>query len=182
MGNLGDALSIFTVTGSGGPVNNWSNGTFPYVVFNTDTSLYATGSVVFPARTVALHPASDGTYAVVRWTAPGTGSYVVTAVFASADIVGASTDGHVLLNGVELAGGSVTLNDVFSYSNLNLSLVQGATLDFAVGTGGNGYGYDTTALTVMIAPASIPEPATVLCIALGLVLLGGRRRQGRRAM
>ena len=172
----GDTFVIFTVTGSGGPTNNWSNGNFPYVIFNTDAAPYAVGTVVFPGLTAILHPASDGTNAVVRWTAPAAGSYAVIAAFASADIFGATTDAHVLLNGVDLGNGSVTLNTGFAYSNLSLTLAQGATLDFSVGTGGNGYFNDSTALTVMITPASIPEPATTLSLALGLALLAGRRR------
>jgi hypothetical protein len=127
-----------------------------------------------------LHPGSAGQVSIVRFTAPTAGSYTVTGEFTGLDST--STDVHALVsvagNVVALPGfnGAVTGFGAAQPFSFTASLAQGETIDFAVGTDGNGFNNDSTGFNATITP----EPGFYGILALGiggLALAGIRRRR-----
>ena len=99
----------------------------------------------------ALHPGQGGEYSHARWTAPADGTCEITAEFTGIDHDGATTDVHVLHNGVSLFSGSVVgFGDPESFSTTT-SVAAGDTIDFAVGYGNGSWGGDSTALAATIS-------------------------------
>ena len=116
---------------------------------------------------LALHPGPAGQNAVVRWTAPEGGYYSVHATFRGLDEIGTTTNVAVRHNALEVFAGEVTGyagyycafptprvtclggSPVQVYAGI-VQVNKGDTLDFAVGYGTNGYGYDSTGLDVSI--------------------------------
>jgi hypothetical protein len=103
---------------------------------------------------VGTHPAPPGLgYATVRWIAPATKTYLIMVSFSSADVnVGATTDVHVLRNGVslfsELVNGVGSVQNYFS-GLAGLTLNAGDVIDLAVGPNGD-YSSDSTGIDAMI--------------------------------
>jgi hypothetical protein len=108
----------------------------------------------------------------VRFTAPTAGLYTVTLTFSDGTPGTATTDVHLVENGTSLFSGTITPGPTTAtYSTPTpLTLAFGATLDFVVGNGGNGYGGDTTSLVATIT--EIPEPSTYALMLGGLAFLG----------
>jgi hypothetical protein len=137
---------------------------------------YGTGACEMPTG-VGMHPGPSGELSIVRFTAPSTGYYDIHATFIAGDAGRATVDVAVLawsrafcgclgsasrsllwqgkLN-LEGAGGTA------SYERGALWLSEGATVDFVVGNGGNGYVSDTTSLAVAITP-TLPPPPPAYC-------------------
>ncbi len=105
-------LTLYTNTKSGiGGIPNWIGweGTepmfgdnFPLVGKNTSSMTeMSSGVVVLPGQLV-MSPAPDGSYAIVRFTAPTSGSFLLNTAFEGRESVspGSTSDVHVLLNGV----------------------------------------------------------------------------------
>lgn len=128
---------------------------------------------------VALHPGPtpNGDYAILRFTAPTTGVYSVSAQFFTGD--SGEVDAWVVKNGgfgSPLASlGETSSNPLYSVSGLYLDV--GDTLDFVVGNHGN-YFYDTTPVTVQIT--SVPEPAAAGLSFLGLAAMAAALRLRKR--
>ena len=104
----------------------------------------------WPAGRIGGHPAPDGSNAVVRFVAPATSAYHVVGDFTGSDPQPTSSDGAVLLNGIELFSATVGYNTPQVF-DLRLDLVAGDTLDFKVGHGGNGYAYDQTSMQITVS-------------------------------
>lgn len=128
----------------------------PGVYFN------ATGSPIVLCTTTrlepgqfALHPGPAGEYALVRWTAPETGNISIASVFTGLNFVGpTTTDVHILLNDRSIFDNFVEGfgDDSAVRFNTNFAVIQGDTIDFAVGFGRNRtYYHDTTGLAATIA-------------------------------
>lgn len=162
-------------------------GSFPLVFHNgTAHTIVTAGTVSVAPGQLALHPDPGNEYSVLRWTAPRNDAVSIKSVFSGLDFVGpTSTDVHVLHNGSPLfaddvqgfgSGSAVTFNSV-------LNVVQGDTIDFAVGFGRNGsFFFDSTALSATIA--SVPEPSARALLSVGTVgflFYGWRRRDMARA-
>ena len=139
-----------------------SNVTLPIVMHNgTPESISVTRggpSLVFTPGELSLHPGLDNSYSVLRWTAPNSGDFEVKSVFEGLEPLGATTDVHVLINGISIYDGFVNgYGDNTQQPFLGaFTLAAGATVDFAVGAGGNGYIADSTALIATIAAIPIP--------------------------
>lgn len=152
-------------------------------VYRNDTgAAVSLGTVVFPPDTALLfHPGPGGQNAVVRFTAPATGSYVVQAGFTGQDFVGGTTtDVHVLDNNVSIFNGAV--NGYGNFTGLSpdtLFLTAGDTIDFTVGYGNNGtFLYDSTRLDATITTAGVPDGGSTLgLLSFGLLGLGLLRRK-----
>jgi hypothetical protein len=109
------------------------------------------GTIGLAAGEVALHPGSQGQHAIVRFTAPEDGSYLVTAAFAGRDADFGGTDAHIRVNDVEIFGQEVTAGGSASPPPTTLHLTAGATVDFRIGFGANGTYYsDSTGLAATI--------------------------------
>jgi hypothetical protein len=106
-----------------------------------------------------------------------TGTYSLNGVFSGFDA--ATTDVHVLLNGPSLFDGTIAgLGATQAFADLQ-DLSAGSTLDFVVGTGGNGSGNDATGLTLQVE-STVPEPATIGLMMAGLVGIFSSARLRKR--
>jgi hypothetical protein len=190
-------LTLYTNTKSGiGGIPNWIGweGTepifgdnFPLVGKNTGASTGTSADVVLLPGELAEHPAPDGAYAVVRFTAPTSGAFLLRAVFEGREFQGSgpatSSDVHVVLNSVALFNGDVSGFGPSSDQSFATTLVlsAGDHVDFSVGDGADkSFLGDTTGLVATLT--SVPEPNGfgLLLSGLGVAVLfasGRRRRQ-----
>jgi PEP-CTERM motif len=144
---------------------------------NGSGTLFSYSTISAPSRSVNLHPGASGELAVVRWTAPTAGEYLISGAFRGNDVSGTTTDVHVLHNNVALVNGAVSgFADTEGFSQ-TLFLAAGDRLDFAVGTGGNGFFNDSTGLSAIIS--AVPEPSSyaMLFAGLGVIAVMARRRR-----
>jgi len=126
-----------------------------------------------------MHPGPVGTigdFAVLRFLVPATASYTVNAQWFIGDTNGGggqgNTDAYILLNA--LAGSpvysvaSTASNPTFSGT---VNLVAGDRLDFVVGTGGDGYSFDTTPVNISLTQnaVTVPEANTGLLALLASI-------------
>jgi hypothetical protein len=170
-------------------LDNWSKDPgapfgffYPMVVHNTfDSPESALWSIKpLPEGGLGFHPGPLGEYAVIRWEAPWTGSYDLSATFDALKM--ASTDIHVLLNNEDMFSGLLMgrfgIESVARYDSI-LSLQAGDTLDFAVGYGPNrNFNSDSTGLSARIQ--AVPEPGVLSLLGSGLLGLGGLYAARRR--
>jgi len=161
------------------PIDVWAGSNLLYSTPNvahngTGNPVTTHPTITWETGQFSLHPGEYGEYSHARWTALEAGTFNITGEFMGIDILGTTTDVHVILHNVHviptnnfvLFEGSVNgYGTTLLFSN-TVSVGIGDIIDFAVG-----YGYgdnpshtcDTTALSVTI----IPEPATLLLFTLG---------------
>lgn len=164
--SFGGALTAFT---SNVPVNSQPQAwTTPAI--NQYLGVYDTGS------SILQHPGPSGQYSIVRITVATAGSYVVSGLFSSSE--DASTDVHILANGSSLFDGAVNGSSGYAFGFTHY-FASGATLDFAVGDGGNGYIGDSTLLGATVT--SVPEPASWALLVTGFVMVGATARRRHRS-
>jgi hypothetical protein len=159
-GFLGAPFSIYTVTDTTSVpgIDAWlESGTYPfnppYVARNVTTKTICYETYCVPVTYLHFHPASNGQYSVVRWTAPGAGVYTLGGAFVGLDYGGpTSTDVHVVVNSKR----SLFSGEVSSYGaplpfRATIALHAGDTVDFAVGFGSDGnYNSDSTGIRCVI--------------------------------
>jgi hypothetical protein len=179
---LGGAFTLngTQVTGAGyagwsGPVSG-----FPLITANTSGSTFTTGTVTYSTDYINMHPASNNTYAVLRYVISAPNTYDIAGAFRGQDINGTSTDVHVLINGVSVFDSEVT--GYLDPSKQAFALVQALnandTVDFAVGFGTNGtYFYDSTGLQGSIVVDPTPEPGSIILMLSGVALCGFFRKR-----
>lgn len=124
-----------------------------------------------------MHPGTSSgqdEYSVVRFTAPVSENYDISAAFEGLDIGPTTTDVHIVVNGsVDLFDSSIdshlTPQDTFQ-TGTSLSLQAGDTIDFVVGLradpGDTSISNDSTGFDAVIT--ATPEPATFLLLAAGM--------------
>lgn len=154
----------------------WVNGGYDAVVFNTTSQNQ--GYNIYTNQQpdeLGMFPLPNGTKSVVRWLAPASGTYSVAGRFRSMDI--ARSDGSIVKNGNVAAP---LFNQIVSPGNpqafsLNVTVDAGDTLDFRVGVGDDGFGYDGTGLAVSITngPLELPAIATDASSKTGPTTPGG---------
>jgi hypothetical protein len=136
-------------------------GYYPYVAYNPTRQTQMGSSNGWSARAgeVAMEAGITGQYSLVRFVAPASGRYTVSAQFAGVHFGLSTTDVHVLHNGTSLFdadidgyGGDPSFhkvqgsNPTADYSG-QVDLKAGDTVTFAVGYGKNKTNYgDTTGL------------------------------------
>jgi hypothetical protein len=179
---LGGAFTLDTTTVSGPGYAGWSGNVsgFPLTLANTSGSTFTSGTVTYSTDYINLHPASDDTFAVLRYTITVPGAYLISGAFRGQDINGTSSDVHVLVNGASAFDSEVT--GYLDPSKQTFSLLgafnANDTIDFAVGFGTNGtYFYDSTGLQGTIAAVASPEPDSAILIFSGLALCGLFRKR-----
>jgi hypothetical protein len=125
-GNYGNGLDVWKP----------ESGTTPNLIFNPKP--YAICFVpLWPSRETALNRGNKGEYSAVRWTAPTSGSYRVSAEFRARSVY-ALADIHVLRDGKPVFTGFINANghdDKREY-RATFDMSAGQTLDFALGGGG----------------------------------------------
>lgn len=171
---LGGTFTPFDLW-TGGSYDRWFTSIDALGVYDTDSGIFQ-GSVSVPANQLWLHPGPNGQYAVLRFTTPTTGSYNLAAGFFGVDFQGpTTTDVNIFLNNSIIFSDKVSTfatSPTTSFA-FPLALTAGDTIDVAVGTQGNGYFFDSTAVNLSIE--TVPEPASLLVLG-GLVALARRRK------
>ena len=131
-------------------IQGWvKSGGIPAVLRSRSEVLCSLSTWYWPEGRIGAHPAPDGSNAVIRFIAPETTNYHVSGDFTGIDPHPTTSDGAILQNGVELFSANVGYNAPQTF-DLRLDLTAGDTLDFKVGTGGNGFSYDQTTLVIVI--------------------------------
>ncbi|HKU20197.1 MAG TPA: PEP-CTERM sorting domain-containing protein [Terriglobales bacterium] len=184
---LGGTFIPFTVSGvgCGGTIDLWTTSSgYPVVDHNSSgTTQTCSGTVSVPTDVLGMHPDNSGGDAVVRWTAPISGTYSIQGMFEGLDFVyPTTTDVHILLDSsTSLFSGNIASFEVPLNFSFSQALTAGDTIDFVVGFGADGnYFGDSTGLagTIPTESAAVPEPSTLLLLAGGVLgLLGTRRRR-----
>jgi hypothetical protein len=169
---LGGSLILYTDT-SGGTASvivwrdNISLGA-PADFYNTtaNTTTAGDGTPNLGPHQACFHPGPDDEYSIYRFTAPAAGNYQLQAAFVGADIVGTSTDVHVLLNDSSIFDGSVNGFGPGTGPSFSTNLVLQANdrVDFEVGYGGNGFYYDSTGIqaTLTSSPQLSVQPVSAV--------------------
>jgi hypothetical protein len=140
----------------------------PTVLKNPTASPITLVSTTFQPGQLALDPGFSGQDALIRWTAPSSGTFSINATFSGLSALGDTADVHILHNGVSFFDAAVVGSpSPATYSGLQ-SITAGDTITFAVGFGSNGnYNEDITGLSASI----VPEPATLGLVGMGLACL-----------
>jgi len=155
---LGGSFTLYTVSGSDSICRWWNVPAHEQLVDKNVTGtdyIYSSSYILSPgARFLQMHPGSAGEYSATRWTAATYGTYQIISTFKSLRIgyIPTTTDVHVLKSGSSIFNGTINSYEPWSDQcfTRTMSLNAGDTIDFVVGTGGNGYGYDTTGLRAAI--------------------------------
>ncbi|MDG3007143.1 alpha-galactosidase [Paludisphaera mucosa] len=137
-------------------LRSWSSasiGVDPVVIANLSDEPRELGAIHVAPRGMTFHPGPDGEFCVVRWTAPEAGDVAIRAAFRAADPK-ATTDVHVLLAGKPIFEDRVGEKGREPSCDRSLTVARGDAIDFVVGPGGNGHGFDSTSLTATLATTS----------------------------
>ena len=136
-------------------------GYYPYVAYNTTAKTQTEPTHGWAARPgeVAMEAGNNGQYSLVRFSAPASGAYRITARFEGIHFRLSSTDVHVLHNSIHLFDGNIDgyggdsefhpvegAHPTASYEG-SAQLAAHDTVTFAVGYGENKTNFnDTTGL------------------------------------
>jgi len=151
----GGDFTLITENNGGTDLNSWTGASGSAVTKNISVSAVDDpgNSLHWEPGDLSFHPGSDGTYCVIRWTAPESGTCEITAIFELIDQQANNTDVHILhesheLYTVELQG----YMDVQSFiSGSAIKVARGETIDFVLGYGsGMSYFEDSTKIDAQI--------------------------------
>jgi len=174
-----NTTAAYGLTGLGGWFAGASPEGVPSALRNNTASPITLGSfTTYQPGQLALNM-NGSQYSIVRWTAPSTGQFSVTATFSGLSSIGDTSDVHVQTNGVSVFDSFVNGSPSPTNYSATLTLVSGEHVDFAVGFGSNGNDHeDTTGLDATIV--AVPEPATLSLAGLGLGCLFALRFRKRK--
>jgi hypothetical protein len=157
---LGDSLiphrtSLPPIVSSTGGLAVWRTDLgsgVPAVWYNPISLKVNFGTLVLAPGELVLHPGPNNEFGLLRFSAPIDGTYNIAGSFSGNDNRGASTDVHILANGESIFSGAVNGFGPGSGPSFNLTvpLKLGDSIDFAVGTGQNGFANDGTGLATDI--------------------------------
>jgi hypothetical protein len=166
--NIQDSSGLYIWRNAGQEPNG------PSFAFNpTASTITITGvteDLVWNPYQLSMDPGSAGQYCVLRLNAPESGEYQIQGAFSSVDqYFGAKTDVHILLNGTSFFDSEVYGTTSVTDFDQTIQLNAGDVVDFAVGTDGLPWGWDTTGLDAQITP--VPEPSVIGLLVVGLSLI-----------
>ena len=147
------------------------------MVANNTGSSQSCVTWTLPTDTLNLHPANAvGIDADVRWTAPASGTYLISGSYSSLDSGGTTTFDSILLNGTSVFFTNIDSSNKSSSFGLTETLTAGDTLDFIVNCcSGSDQSYfnDSTGLqgTIDLNSSATPEPSTLLLVFSASALL-----------
>jgi hypothetical protein len=148
----------------GAGMSTWSNGSYPYVTHNGTGAIQPYQTVILPPDLLALHPGPQGEYAVVRWTAPATGTIQLDGRFQGLDRIGTTTNATITHKGVILFSQGINGFSARAPFRIQRAVTAGDTIEFSIGYGNSNYYCDTTGLSVTVNPvhadmgeASVPD-------------------------
>jgi hypothetical protein len=178
---LGGSMTLFPHYGPNGePFDNWHDDShlqFGAPGVRSGEGFTWLGFVAGP-NDVIFHPGPSGDYAIIRWTAPQAGTATLSVDFNGYN--GGPKDIYVYQNGTQLFTDYLEgWGTLASYANSGLSLQAQDKIDFAVGPHGVFDG-DGTAIAAFIDFTSIPEPSTLILLAVGTISLLGYAWRRRR--
>jgi hypothetical protein len=154
----GSAFALLTSHSLPEGIDCWGSAP-PEVCHNgTGTDIQTSGTVLFPAGKLTMHPGPNGENGVLRWAAPTSGIYQITGAFTGFDFAYPTTTDVAILHGSkELFSGNINSYNVpLPFSMIEL-VVAGETIDFTVGFGIDGdYFGDTTGLDATIRLVGTP--------------------------
>jgi len=175
--SLGSAFILHNEYATNSAAYGWRTNiaSFAPAFFHTNTVING----MLPGE-IGLHGGPNGEFSVLRFTTPTTGLYDISASWRGPGDLG-NTDLYLLKNsngGSPLAGtGSTTISGGFA-SIFSMPLVAGDTIDLALGTGGDGFNFDSTPVSLQITP--VPEPAAATLIVAALLSLAAMPARRRR--
>jgi hypothetical protein len=128
---------------------NSSFGYFPYISKNVSGG---TLPINWTTNLLNMHPASDGTESVLRWTAPTTGYWRISGYFQNTQ--NATSDVRVLHNNTVIFSDYVNGGSSQLTFDSDIGVTAGDIIEFAVGYGGNGWASDGVGLSATIAEST----------------------------
>jgi len=134
------------------------------------------GTVYYVTDFLNLHPGSGGMNAVVRWTAPSAGVYLIAGQFKSHDVIPSGVNAYVYIAGVNEYATLLTTTLQTAGFSISKSLAAGQTVDFIVNFAGT-YINDSTGLQGSITSSAVPEPSSMLLMGTAAALLALVRRR-----
>jgi len=172
-----------------------SSGAPPAVLVNTSGSTPAVLNFgpgdLFPLNPLEIYvnpgPPDDPT-AIVRWTAPSPGNYVISSSWSHLDPFGGGNGvtADVVFDGASIFHQmfqSVPGNEGSTSYSGTLALSTGDTIDFVLGTVGGNNNFDSSGFNATIQ--AVPEPSSMVlaCFAAaGLAVRTVRRRRIRKSI
>ena len=121
----------------------------PSVCHNATAAAVPVASFVIQPGATAFHPGPGDERAVVRWSAPTDGAYLLHARFFSMDY--GATDVSVLADGLPVHEAPLDFDDSESTYDGAHELTRGGVLDATVGFGSDfGFGWDTTGIEMSV--------------------------------
>jgi len=168
----------YGATGLGAWLGNETDA-LPYLIKNQTGSPITINNTTYQPGQLAEQPGQSNEEAVVRWTAPASGSFSVNATFTGLSSLGASVDVFVYVNGTAVLSTIINggINNPTAYSGVQ-NISAGGTVDFVVANGGNGPAEDNVGLAATVV--AVPEPGALGLVAMGVVgLLSLRFMKGK---
>jgi hypothetical protein len=188
---LGGTFNLYTSSGNflnpnGTPtgLDSWDKNIGlgnPAVIHNgTNAPILIDGTALYKPGQLGLHPGPDGEDSIVRFTASATTTYSLTSSFSGLDEVGTTTDVHVFVNGVSIYNNLINGFGAVDNFASSLTLNAGDHVEFVVGYGSNSnYQFDSTGLSATFS--TVPEPSSVVLVAIAGVVLAGTQLRRHRA-
>lgn len=172
--HLGGLFNIYVSSNSAFyGADTWNRGfttypdMYPNVYYNSSITPIDYGSGSIQPGEIGFHPGNDGSFSVIRWTAPYDGDFLVDVTFLrdeSSSTYGI-TDVHVLNNNNSLFDAMLNATTNKSSFSDTMFFSFGTTVDFVVGYGEDYVFYgDTVDLKALISPVPIPSPALLFCL------------------
>jgi hypothetical protein len=139
------------------------------------TSTQQIGTVYFDTAWLNLHPGAGGLFPILQWTAPSAGQWVIAGNWRSHDTSPSGVNVTIYVAGVSEFEKSLpnSLNRETEHGELaafsiTKNLAAGDVVRFAVNFNG-AFVNDSTGLQGTITLNAVPEPASVLLAAAGLI-------------